>query len=335
MPLIIDKFSKLHRTVSHTKESDLQACVTVVASQMFGATTVYVDGKKRLGGDDVVTIPSGYVIDLTEPQTPRLFVVKVAIAQYAPFFQLGVDLFKFVAAFDEHHSAICDYLRSQISQDTEGLARLQAACQTSAYNAVNEYLDQAVRGRFRGLVVIDEAREELQRMLGKINADFSVLELKTYEAEDGSRLYQIDTLYGEPATAALMPSAAPAPPAGQMEAGGVDTLIVPTREESFKRLFLREDQWPGVSIAPAMKEKIRYVAAYQPAPVNAVTHFAEVREIVPCQRPGQYVIVFKGPAQEIRPIPLKQSHRTPLRPVYARKDVLMRADTLEAVFPEQ
>ncbi len=333
MPLIIDKFRKLHCSVSYTKESDLQACVTVVASQMFGPTTVYVDVKKRLAGDDVVTIPSGYVIDLTEPQTPRLFAVKVAITRYAPFFQLGVDLFKFVAGFDEHHSAICDYLRSQISQDTEGLARLQAACQASAYNAVNEYLDQVVRGRFRGLVVIDEAREELQRILGKINADFSVLELKTYEAEDGSRLYQIDTLYGEPATAA--PSAASASPAGQIEAGGVDTLIVPTREESFKRLFLREDQWPGVSIAPAMKEKIRYVAAYQPAPVNAVTHLAEVREIVPCQRPGQYVLVFKRPAQEIRPIPLQQLHRTPLRPVYARKDALMRADTLEAAFPEQ
>ena len=196
-----DKFNKLHRSVSHTKESDLQGCVSIVANQMFGPKTVYVDVKKGLAGGELVTIPSGYVLDLSKAAAPKLFVLKVAVARHAPFAQLGVELFQFVAGFDEHQSAIGDFLRNQISQDTEGLARLQAACHAAANGTLNEYLDHAVHGGFRGLVVIDGAREELHRVLAKINADFSVLELKTYEAEDGSRLYQIDTLWGEEAAA--------------------------------------------------------------------------------------------------------------------------------------
>ncbi|MFQ5755721.1 MAG: tetratricopeptide repeat protein [Acidiferrobacterales bacterium] len=191
-----DKFNKLHRSVSHTTESDLQGGVSIVANQMFGPKAIYVNVKTGLARGELVTIPSGYVLDLSEAVAPKLFVLKVTGARHAPFAQLAVELFQFVAGFDEHQSAIGDYLRNQIAQDTEGLARLQAACQAAANGTLNEYLDHAVHGGFRGLVVVDEAREELYRVLAKINADFSVLELKTYEAADGSRLYQIDTLWG-------------------------------------------------------------------------------------------------------------------------------------------
>ncbi|MFQ5936392.1 MAG: tetratricopeptide repeat protein, partial [Acidiferrobacterales bacterium] len=193
----VDKFNKLHRLVSHNREVDLQSCVAVVANQMFGSTAVYVDVKHGLTNNDIVTIPSGYVIDMTEANTPRLFVVKAVIAKNFPFWNTGVELFKFVAGFDEAQGAIRDYLHDQIAHDTEALARLDEARQLFHGNGVSDYLDAAVQGNFRGIVIIDDARAELNQVLSKINADISVLELKTFEAEDGSRLYQIETLYGE------------------------------------------------------------------------------------------------------------------------------------------
>ena len=39
-----------------------------------------------------------------------------------------------------------------------------------------------------------------------------------------------------------------------------------------------------------MKEKIRYIAGYQVAPVSAVTHIAEVQEIRPWKDTGKYVV---------------------------------------------
>jgi tetratricopeptide (TPR) repeat protein len=203
MAVLVDKFSKLHRLVSHHREADFQSCVAVVANQMFGSTTVYVDVRQGLTASDTVTIPNAYLIDLTSASAPRLFVVKMVIARNLPFWNTAVELFKFVASFDGAQNAIREFLHERIAHDTEALARLQQACNGTDVTA---YLDTAVHGDFRGLVVIDDARDELNQVLSKINADLSVLELKTYEADDGSRLYQFDTLYGERALAMVEPA---------------------------------------------------------------------------------------------------------------------------------
>jgi hypothetical protein len=338
MPLIVDKFNKLHRLVSHHREADFQSCVAVVANQMFGSSAVYVDVKQGLTSNDIVTIPSGYIIDITEASVPRLFIVKAVIARHFPFWNTGVELFKFVTSFDGAQGAIRAFLHEQIAHDTEALTRLEEARKAGQGGDVNAYLDTAVNGNFRGLVVIDDARDELNQVLEKINADISVLELKTYEAEDGSRLYQIDTLYGEDEAHDLELIGGigeRARMARRQRLADIDTIIVPTRDETFKRLFVSEGQWFPVRIAPALKQRIRFIAAYRPAPVNAVTHLAEVRQLKLHDHVGDYTIIFKGPAQEIRRVPLRDMERTPTGPLFVRKDDLLRADTLEAAFRRQ
>ena len=61
----------------------------------------------------------------------------------------------------------------EIGKNPEALARLQAGCEKSSFRNIDNYLDQAVYGDFRGLVVIDEARPELHHVIEKINADIS------------------------------------------------------------------------------------------------------------------------------------------------------------------
>ena len=126
MAIFVDKFNKLHRLVSHHREADFQSCVAVVANQMFGSTAVYVDVKQGLTTNDIVTIPSGYVIDITEASVPRLFIVKAVIARHFPFWNTGVELFKFVTSFDGAQGAIRAFLHEQIANDTEALTRLEA-----------------------------------------------------------------------------------------------------------------------------------------------------------------------------------------------------------------
>ncbi len=83
-----------------------------------------------------------------------------------------------------------------------------------------------------------------------------------------------------------------------------DTIIVPAQEEGFKKVFLGEDCWYAIRISGGKLKDIKYIAAYQTAPISAVTHFAEVESIEPYGDGEKYKLNFIASAKEIGPIEL-------------------------------
>ncbi len=83
----------------------------------------------------------------------------------------------------------------------------------------------------------------------------------------------------------------------------IDTMIVPAQIDGFNQTFLGENCWYAVRISGGMLPKIKYIAAYQTAPVSAITHYAPVDHIEPYGNEGKYKLVFSTPAQPIGPIP--------------------------------
>ena len=82
-----------------------------------------------------------------------------------------------------------------------------------------------------------------------------------------------------------------------------DTIIVPAQKEGFDEHFLKEGDWFAIRISGGMIDKIKYIAAYQTAPISAVTHYAPVERIEAYGESGKYRVVFAEPAKEIMPIP--------------------------------
>ncbi|MEL7406668.1 MAG: GIY-YIG nuclease family protein, partial [Cyanobacteria bacterium J06558_2] len=60
-----------------------------------------------------------------------------------------------------------------------------------------------------------------------------------------------------------------------------DTVIVPAQREGFERVFLGENCWHAIRIGGGMLDQIKYIAAYQTAPISAITHVAPVDKIEP------------------------------------------------------
>ena len=81
-----------------------------------------------------------------------------------------------------------------------------------------------------------------------------------------------------------------------------DTIVVPAQEEGFKEVFLEQNCWYAIRIGGGHLDKIKYIAAYQTAPVSAITHVAEIDSIEPYGDGGKYKLNFKNPAQPIGPI---------------------------------
>jgi hypothetical protein len=74
--------------------------VLSLADYIFGVSSIYVDIKKHVG-THIVTIPDGYLIDTTKPDEPKLFIVENEIVKHDPFRHIGIQMLRFVTAFDE------------------------------------------------------------------------------------------------------------------------------------------------------------------------------------------------------------------------------------------
>jgi len=347
MSIVVDGSGTAYRPYFYQNEKEFEAYVIQLADQLFGASSLYVDVKKRVKGNDVISIPDGYVIDVTEPDDPNLFIVENEISAHDPFKHIGVQLLRFVTSVEGAQKELRDILMQEITSNTVLLEKLQAATDASTSRNIDNYLDRAVYGPFHGVVIIDDAGPELHNVLKHIRANISVLKLQTFVSDDGTRLHYFDTLYDEETdtvvAAALEEKGREAPAelqaARRRRRAMSDTIVVPAREEGFKRVFLGQNRWYSIRIGAAMKDRIKYIAAYQIAPISAVTHVAEVQEIRLYQDSGKYEVVFAGPAAEVRPVPIRDPKNSPQGPVYVRKEDLLNADHLEdaltAGFPKR
>ena len=337
MAVIIDPDGTMFRPYFYRSEKEFEVTVVSLADELFGSSSLYVDIKKRVKGNDVISIPDGYVVDVTEPDDPKLFIVENEISTHDPFKHVGVQLLRFATSVEGAQKELREILMREITSSDMLLGRLQAASDASTSRNIDNYLDRAVYGPFRGVVVIDDAGPELYNVLERIRANISVLELQTFVSDAGSRIHYFDTLYDEESEAVVVDGLAEAGKEVSPELRAArrrrramsDTVVVPAREGGFKRTFLGEDRWYAIRIGAAMKERIKYIAAYQVAPISAVTHVAEVREIQPYQDSGKYEVIFAGPATEIRPVPIRDAKNSPQGPVYVREEDLVNAEYLE------
>jgi hypothetical protein len=137
--------------------------------------------------------------------------------------------------------------------------------------------------------------------------------------------------------AVIKPRVAPVKkPSGKLTANDAlcDMLIVPAKEDGFKRVFLGENRWWAVRISRKYLSQVRYICAYQTAPISAVTYWAEVDKIEPYGDKGKYQLFFKGKAQKME-YPLKyenipQGFMQGIR--YTNYAIFKKARTLKDLF---
>lgn len=111
-------------------------------------------------------------------------------------------------------------------------------------------------------------------------------------------------VFEKPNPVAMPGAGLPISPIATEPADDRDTVVVPAQEDGFRKVFLGENCWYSIRIGGGMLPKIKYIAAYQTAPISAITHHARVERIEPYGDEGKYRLVFAEPAKPLpRPIP--------------------------------
>ena len=108
-----------------------------------------------------------------------------------------------------------------------------------------------------------------------------------------------------------------------------NTIVVPANEDGFNKVFLGEDCWYAIPIGSEMIDRIKYIAAYQTAPISAVTHYAPVKQIEKIEGTGKFKIIFAEHAKELTSIPFGDAKIGSMRrPKYTTYERLLKASSI-------
>ena len=119
------------------------------------------------------------------------------------------------------------------------------------------------------IVIIDRITEELDNVLSQLTIDTDIIEFQTFANNDNT-IHKFTPFNAEirelsNAKSTLTPDE-------------LNTIVVPAREQGFEE-FIENNRWFAIRIHASMIDKLKYIAAYQIAPISAITHYAEIASI--------------------------------------------------------
>ena len=319
---IIDEKGTVYTQYVYSKEADFEKMIVENSDKIFGATGIYFDIKKLIGTPKKgATIPDGYFLDLTFHNDPRLYLVEVEINSHDVYGHIGEQILRFGISTETDKYKIKNCLLTEVNKDDLKNQKLATYFSKSKYDNINELLDKVIfDNKPAAIIVIDEATDELYNVMAQLTMSTEVIEAQTYVCGD-KKLHRFSPFKDEVITD-LSPD---------IDADELDTIVVPAREDGFNEEFLKNNRWFAIRISSAMLDKIKYIAAYQVAPVSGITHIAEVDRIEKYKDTNKYIVFFKNETtKKISKISLgKKKGMAPQAPRYSSHKTILTAKTLD------
>ncbi len=319
---IIDELGAIYTLYSYENESKFEAMIVDNSEAIFGKAGIYFDIKKLIGKPKKgATIPDGYYLDLTFHNDPRLYLVEVELQNHDVYGHIGEQILRFGISSETDKYKIKSCLLDDISKDSAKKAKLTEFFKKSKYDNINELLDKVIfDNKPAAIIIIDQATDELYNVLGQLTMATEVIEAQTYVC--GNKKLHRFTPFKDDVMTDLPETE---------DADELDTIVVPAREDGFNEEFLKNNRWFAIRISGAMLDKIKYIAAYQVAPVSGITYIAEVDHIEKYKDTNKYIVYFKANStQKIDKIGLgKNKGQAPQAPRYSSYDVIMSAKSID------
>jgi hypothetical protein len=118
-----------------------------------------------------------------------------------------------------------------------------------------------------------------------------------------------------------------------LEENYLNTIVVPAQEEGFNEVYIGKNCWYAIRISGGKLKDIKYIAAYQAAPVSAITHYAEVASIEPYGDGGKYKLNFSAPPKAIEPVTFGSAKSGAMQsPRYTNLEKLLTSKTIADLF---
>lgn len=309
-------------------EKEFEEKVIEYSKQVFGLNSIYIDVKKKLQNENIITIPDGYLLDFTFEKSPRLYIIENELSIHDAYKHIGQQLLKFDVAYKESGRKIKDFLLKEIHNNNEFNSFVNEKLKHAGYRNIDAFLEDLIfEKEVASIVVIDKNSKDLENVLSKLTMKTDIIEFQAFN-NCKDFVYKFTPFQQETREIAEAKSS-------NVNINEIDTIVVPAREDrGFKEAFLEQDCWWQISISSSMLDKIKYIAAYETAPVSGINYYAEVASIEKYKDTNKYILYFKNKAIKLeKTIKLgKNKALAPQSPRYTSIDKVLNAKTLEDIF---
>jgi hypothetical protein len=307
-------------------EAALEEAVSTVQAALFGKNRIYLNDKRKIGAKgSTKNIPDGYLVDLTNHEDPKLFVVENDLSSHQHLKHIAVQILEFSLSFESSKLAIKAIIKEALQKRPDDWKLCEAFAKKNNYENVDFLLERMIHkpDSFNALLVIDELGEELETVLiSRFKLPVEVITLKRYKNKKHQILYEFEPFLNDVAEDTAV-----------VDVSELDTIVVPAREDGFNAVFLDENAWYAIRVNASMIPKIKYIAAYQVAPVSAITHIATVKSIEQYKDTNKYIVSFTERATPIKRVPIgKIKGKAPQSPRYSSRERILSAASLDSVF---
>ncbi|MBE6313409.1 MAG: hypothetical protein E7079_00420 [Bacteroidales bacterium] len=310
-------------------EKDFEQDVVKNYRHIFGNDTIYIDIKKKIG-DNIVTIPDGYLLDFTFPNNPRLYIIENELSVHDAYKHIGTQLLKFAVSYKQSRLKIKHYILDYLSKTPNDMTFIEKKASEMRYRNIDAMLETMIyRDTVDAIVIIDNSSVELENVLSHLSMKIDIIEFRAYENRTGNRIYKFIPFNNE-----VKEFVASRGDTKNVSPEEIDTIVVPAQEDGFQSAFIESNAWWQIRISVSMLDKIKYIAAYRTAPISAITHIAEVDHIEKYKDTNKYILYFKEHAKEIPHIELDKDKKgvAPQASRYTTYVRLMSATKLSEVF---
>jgi len=310
----------------YSTEKEYEQVIVDQAKHIFGFQSIYIDIKKRIG-DSIITIPDGYLIDFSFPVEPRLYIIENELSSHDPYKHIGSQLLKFAISYKASGRKIKAFLLEHLMSDKDLLSKVEHGLKIAGYRNIDDFLESIIFEKtVAAIVVIDRSTAELENVLSQLTMDTDILEFQTFTT-DIEKIHKFTPFNADIRILSESPKS-------DIKAEDLDTIVIPAQEEGFEKEFIGNNCWFAIRIHASMLDKIKYIAAYQVAPISAITHYAEVSKIEKWNDTNKYIVYFKDNATPIKPIALDKVKKglAPQAPRYTSFNKLNNAKFLSDVF---
>lgn len=318
---------KIYSPYEYQTEKEFEQDIINNSLAIFGKKTIYIDVKKKLVNDNIVTIPDGYLIDCSFEKDPRLYIIENELSKHDPYKHIGEQLLKFAISYKTSGRKIKSFLLENISEDKQKEGFISSFLTKAGLRNIDAMLEEIIFEKpVAAIVIIDQLTSDLENVLKQLTMNIDLLEFQTY-INGNERIHRYEPFQEELRT--ISESKTPG-----LSIEELDTIVVPARADGFEKVFLGQNCWYAIRISSSMINRIKYIAGYQANPVSAITHYAEVDRIEKYQDSIKYIVYFKGPAKKINPIELGKRGKgvAPQAPRYTNLKKLLKAKTIPEVF---